>query len=78
MNQRNDKGLREGYWEDKHGDMVIYKGSYVNGQKHGLWLSASPTSNRLNWAGYFDMDTNVGFWCWYLKGELKTTLEFFL
>ena len=78
MNQFNEKGEKHGYWERKIGGVFTHKGSYVNGKQHGLWLSASPTSNRLNWAGYFDMDTNVGFWCWYLKGELKTTLEFFL
>jgi len=38
MNQFNDKGLKEGYWEDYYSNgNLSYKGNYNNDECVGYW-----------------------------------------
>jgi antitoxin component YwqK of YwqJK toxin-antitoxin module len=38
INQYNDKGLKEGYWEHYCPDgNLMYKGNFINGIENGYW-----------------------------------------
>jgi antitoxin component YwqK of YwqJK toxin-antitoxin module len=44
MNQLNDKGELQGYWEDHVGN-IWYKGYYNNGEPYGYWEWYDPNDN---------------------------------
>jgi antitoxin component YwqK of YwqJK toxin-antitoxin module len=53
MNQYNDKGLKEGYWEFYYlNGNLMYKGVYINGLKDGYWEFYYLNGN-LMYKGYF-------------------------
>ncbi len=38
MNQYNDNGLKESYWEEYYiNGELYYKGNYINGKQHGYF-----------------------------------------
>ena len=52
-NQRNENGLRHGYWEQYYENGGRhYKGYYINGQEDGYWESYYSTGGR-HYKGYY-------------------------
>jgi antitoxin component YwqK of YwqJK toxin-antitoxin module len=73
MNQRDDKGHKQGYWEYfsyGDGDILWSKGNYINDLEEGCWEDYYP--NGKIWAkGNYVNGIERGIWEWYdSDGEL--------
>ena len=60
MNQRNDKGLKEGYWEHIYDNKLLSKGSYVDDLREGLWTKYW-YNGGLCWTIHFKNDEPIGY-----------------
>jgi hypothetical protein len=76
MNEYNDKGEKDGYWEEDYSHLT-HKGYYVNGKEHGIWTSVNVRPLYIRWAGSFYMGNEVGYWS-YFNEDGKGTLNQFL
>ena len=52
LNQVNGSGKREGPWEILSGDVLVARGSYVNGKPDGLWTRWYP-SGQMKEEGHY-------------------------
>ena len=61
-NQRNEKGVRHGYWEDYwRSDQLWFKGYYVNGIRHGYFESYYE-NGQLSYKGNYNGGQEIGYW----------------
>jgi antitoxin component YwqK of YwqJK toxin-antitoxin module len=72
INQLNNNGLMEGYWETYYSNKVLSsKGVYINGEKDGMWISYHPNGNFFNKGNYVN-GLKEGIWESYDgNGKLK-------
>ncbi len=66
INQYNDKGYREGYWEDYYPNcnLLWFKGSYKDGNRDGYW-EIYDINGKLSSKGFYKDGKNDGLWEWY-------------
>ncbi len=76
MNEYNNNGLKEGYWEHywSNGNLM-YKGNYINNIRNGYCEIYEP-NGKLSRKGYFVNNKLHGYWEEY-NGELSDK-EFYL
>jgi hypothetical protein len=68
LNQVNGSGKREGPWEILSGDVMVARGSYVNGKPDGLWTRWYP-SGQMKEEGHYIKGIKSGMWVeWYEDG----------
>lgn len=72
MNQRNAKGLKEGYWENTYHGKLSSKGSYVDDLREGLWTKYFTNSGGLCWTGHFKNDEPIGYITFYYRTPINT------
>jgi len=54
MNKYNDKGLKEGYWEEHYQrEKVVRKLNYLNGKLHGLYKCHGLETDKLLYKGNY-------------------------
>jgi antitoxin component YwqK of YwqJK toxin-antitoxin module len=70
INQLNNDGLMEGYWEIYHSNKVSSKGIYINGEKEGIWENYDENERLTSKGSYRDGLTD-GIWEYYYSGKLK-------
>ena len=68
INQVNDSGKRVGPWEVYSGDVLVARGSYVNGKPDGLWTRWY-SSGQMKEEGHYEQGVKSGMWVeWYEDG----------
>jgi antitoxin component YwqK of YwqJK toxin-antitoxin module len=68
VNQVNDSGKRDGPWEIFSDDVLVARGSYVNGKPDGLWTRWYP-SGQMKEEGHYKKGVKDGMWVeWYEDG----------
>jgi antitoxin component YwqK of YwqJK toxin-antitoxin module len=78
MNQHNNKGYREGYWEiDNREGNLLAKGDYTNGLKEGYWEEYY-SNGDLVWKGHFKNNKPINFWKFYNRFSKLTQKVFLL
>jgi len=70
-NKIDDNGLKQGYWEYYYpdGNLLFYKGSYLNDNMNGLWEFYHPNGN-LHMKGSYKDGSKEGIWEHYVNGIL--------
>jgi antitoxin component YwqK of YwqJK toxin-antitoxin module len=65
MNEFNDKGLKEGPWEEYHDNGNLwYKENYVNGERHGL-CECYHSNGNISWrVNYVHGDATGVYQCY--------------
>ena len=74
MNQYNEHGLKEGYWEDYYvNGNLMYKGNYNNGKSVGYWEEYYVNGNGNLWCkGVYINGLKDGYWEeYYFNGKLS-------
>jgi len=62
MNQINELGERDGYWEGTFTNgNISYKGNYINGEEDGYWEDYHSKGN-LYYKGNFIKGKQDGYW----------------
>ncbi len=72
MNEYNDKGLKEGYWERYYSNGNLnYRGNYINDTKNGYWEVHYYVNGNLCRSGNYINDNKNGYWEMYeIDGNL--------
>jgi len=71
INQRDEQGLRHGYWEGRILDGTLnYKGVYIHGNIIGPWTMYS-SNEKIFKTGFFNKMGQIGLW--YEKKYDKST-----
>jgi len=76
INQYNDKGEKEGYWEESYysNGNLSAKGHYKNGVRSGYWEQYY-TNGNLWYKGSYKNGKKVGYWeYYYYDGNLDETI----
>jgi antitoxin component YwqK of YwqJK toxin-antitoxin module len=72
INQLNNDGLMEGYWEIYHNNNVSSKGIYINGKKEGIW-EFYYENGKLHYRVSYKDDKYDGIWETYWdNGQLES------
>jgi antitoxin component YwqK of YwqJK toxin-antitoxin module len=62
MNQKDDKGQKQGYWEYfSYGDILWSKGNYIDDLEEGYWEQYYPDGNPW-YKGNFINGKENGYW----------------
>ena len=78
MNQYNEKGEPDGYWERYFiNEKLSTKGTYINGKRHGYWEYYF-RNGKFHWRGSFNNDQLIGYWEWYDIDDKIEKKEFYL
>ncbi len=78
MNEFNDKGLKEGYWEVYSSNGNIWSnGNYINDKCMGYWEDYYFNGNLFRKGEYY-YDEYIGYWEWYNSGGKLEFKEFYL
>jgi len=79
MNQRNTKGQRHGLWECYWSNgKLMYKGSYINDERHGLWEEYYHENGKLWDKGSYLNGKRHGLWEYYHENGQLEKREFYL
>ena len=79
MNQLDDKGYKQGYWERYYLDSKLKsKGSYINDKKDGLWGWYYNHNGKLFCKGCYINGIKDGYWERYTNGGNLFEKEFVL
>ena len=78
MNQFNDKGLKEVYWEAYYSNGNLwYKGNFSNDKSVG-YCEEYYLNGSLYCKGEFNYDEYLGYWEWYYIDGNLVIKEFYL
>lgn len=76
MNEYNQLGQPEGYWEFYFNGKLRHKGTYKNGIREGYWEFYF--NGKLKRKGTYNNGRKVGLWETYHKTGILKTKEMFI